>query len=138
MKLIVLDASVAIKWFVEDEAGRAAALRILADIEASAKNYVVPELFFCEMVAVLCRLSKDSDKVTHYLNLLENLGFHRIGHGSELLTAAIELSCTQGLSGYDAIYAATAKLISGVWLTADERAHKKMGDKAVSVLLDRA
>jgi predicted nucleic acid-binding protein len=39
------------------------------------------------------------------------------------------------LSGYDAVFAASAALVEGVWLTADEAAIKKLrGQKFIKLL----
>jgi predicted nucleic acid-binding protein len=127
VSLQVLDASVAIKWFVPRETGRAEAMQILDQVRNSPGGFAVPELFFNEMLAVLARLlADDSVSLRSYVDALQDLGFERIGNGRELLASAAELACGYRLTGYDAIYAASAKLIGGLWLTADARAHKKI------------
>ncbi len=129
----VIDASVAIKWFVLEQ-GQEGAFSILESIQNSPKHYAVPELFFNEMLAVLCRIEKDVKKVQRHLYLLENLGFERVGNGSELLALAAQLSIAHHLTGYDAIYAATAKLLGGIWVTADARAHQRISSLGISSL----
>ncbi len=131
----VIDASVAIKWFMAHEKGRDESLKVLAQIEKGPSHFAVPELFFSEMLAVLCRLSKDEEKIKCWMHSLENLGMERIGNGHELLSEAIHLATQFKISGYDAIYAATAKLIRGKWLTADSAAHKRVKDQKLSELL---
>lgn len=127
MSLQIVDASVAIKWFVPDEAGHAEALRILDEVRDDPARFAVPELFFNEMLAVLARLlGDDPASLRGYLDALQDLGFERIGNGRELLARAADLACTHGLTGYDAIYAASAQLVGGHWLTADAKAHKKI------------
>ena len=49
--LQILDASVAIKWFVANEAGRTEAITILDQVRDSPTRFAVPELFFNEMLA---------------------------------------------------------------------------------------
>ncbi len=127
MKLQILDASVAIKWFVVDEAGSSEALEILDQVRDAPSHFAVPELFFNEMLAVLARLvGNDRNALREYLDALQDLGLARIGNGREILSRAAELACRHGLSGYDAVYAATAQLTTGCWLTADIRAHRKI------------
>lgn len=127
MSIQVLDASVAIKWFLADEPGRDEALAFLDQVRDDPVRFVVPELFFNEMLAVLARLlGKDSSALRAYLDALQDLGFERIGNGRELLAAAADLACGFGLTGYDSIYAATAQLVGGEWVTADAKAHKKI------------
>lgn len=127
----VIDASVAIKWFIQ-EPDQGDAFLILEAIQNSPKHFVVPELFFNEMLAVLCRIEKEAKKVQRHLYLLENLGFERVGNGSELLALAAQLSSEHNLTGYDAIYAATAKLLNGLWVTADARAHQRIRSLGIS------
>lgn len=127
MSLQILDASVAIKWFLADEPGREEALAILDDVCDHPTHFAVPELFFNEMLAVLARLVGSNTVELHgYLDALQDLGFERIGNGRELLAAAAELACGYGLTGYDSIYAASARLVGGHWVTADAKAHKRI------------
>lgn len=127
MSLLILDASVAIKWFINNEAGRAEALAILDEVRDHPTRFAVPELFFNEMLAVLARLlGDDSAALRGYLDALQDLGFERIGNGRELLALAADLACKHGLTGYDSIYAASARLVGGHWVTADVRVHKKI------------
>ncbi len=131
MKVTIVDASVAIKWFrADDEPDRAAALRCLERIRDGQTRAIVPELFFCEMLAVLCRLSGSRKKTDEAMLLLEALGLERLAHGRELLCTAAALAHESGVSGYDALYVATATLTGGTWLTADERAVRRLGGHA--------
>lgn len=134
-KLKVIDASVAIKWFVTHEDKTTEALDVLDNIQESPHLYSVPELFYNEMLAAFCRLIHDEKQIKNYIFLLENLGFHRIGNGGELLKTAADIAVKCKLTGYDAIYAASAKLINGVWLTADLKAHKRVANLRISMPL---
>lgn len=135
MKLIkVVDASVALKWFVEEE-GRGAALTVLEEIKTNPTGFVVPELFFNEMLSIFCRLEPNENKVMRYLTLLEELGWERISNGRELLRKATTWAVTYKITGYDAIYVATAILMNGVWLTSDSQAHHKITKHKISQLI---
>lgn len=131
----VLDASVAIKWFVDEEAGHAAAQVVLEHVCSDPSQFVVPELFFSEMLAVLCKLLGGGPRVVEYLEILEDLGLERVGNGRQLLARAATLAKSHDLTGYDATYAATAELVGGSWLTADARAHAKLRGTGLSSLL---
>ena len=133
--MIIVDTSVAIKWFVDDEKNKDRAELILTKIESDPRSFAVPELFFNEMLAVLCKLSKSQTVVITYMSLLSQLGMQRIGNGRELMQDAAILACSLNLSGYDAIFAATAKLLGGKWITADEKAYKKVASKGLAELL---
>lgn len=135
MTLKIIDPSVAVKWFVLEEGEKEAAMHILDRIESSPSDFAVPELFFNEMLSVLCRLLDSPDKVVDYMNALQDLGFHRIGNGRELLAAAAELAKSHSVSGYDAVYAACAKLTGGIWITADQDAHDRLISANLSIPL---
>lgn len=107
----------------------------LDEIQKSPHYFAVPELFFNEMLAVLCMLVKDGQLIKKYINLLENLGFHRLGNGSELLSTAAQISVKYKLTGYDAIYAASSQILQGTWITANIKAHKRIDKLKISMVL---
>ena len=134
--MIVLDASVAIKWFVDDEPLVAEAGEVLGAIEADPTPFIIPELFMNELLAVLCRLpGSRPTQVKEALRLVEALGLKRVGNGHELLSLAADFAGRWNLSGYDAVYAALAESSDAVWLTADVRAAKRIGDSRLARVL---
>ena len=125
--MIVVDASVAIKWFVAKEPLVDEAAQVLDEIGRDPAPYGVPDLFMNELLAVLCRLpGSRSPKVQEALALVEALGMARVGNGHELLALAADFAEQWTLSGYDAVYVALAALSDGVWLTADARAAQRI------------
>ncbi|MBI1860066.1 MAG: type II toxin-antitoxin system VapC family toxin, partial [Deltaproteobacteria bacterium] len=102
MKIQIVDASVAIKWFLPEKNSEAS-LAILKAIENNPTEFAVPELFFNEMLSVFCRLCRSGKEIVDNVHLLEELGLQRIGNGSELLGCAAKLAFDYKLSGYDAI-----------------------------------
>ncbi len=130
----ILDVSVAFKWFVEEEA-RETALALLDRVRDAPKDFAVPELFFNEMLAVFCRVADDPKEIQGYMGILQDLGLARLGNGREVLSEAIHFSKQYHLTGYDAVYVASAKLVGGVWITADEAAHRKIKPLRLSQLL---
>ena len=134
--MIVVDASVAIKWFVAGEPLVEEAERVLGEIQEDPSSYVVPELFMNELLAVLCRLPGSTpSRVKEALTLVEALGMRRIGNGHELLALAAECAGRWKLSGYDALYVALASLVGAQWLTADARAARRIRNSDLVVLL---
>lgn len=132
--MIVLDASVAVKWFVGGEPLVKEASAVLDHVERAPDDFVVPELFMNEVLAVLAKLG-DKARVTEAMMLVEELGIPRVGNGHELLQAAAAVACDWGLSGYDATYVALARLSGAKWLTADARAAKKVRQSSLVMLL---
>jgi len=131
----ILDASVAVKWYAVDEPGRAEALNILEQVQDAPAGFVVPELFFNEMLTVLARLTSSVTALRTHMEGLQGLGFERVGNGRELLSEAAGFVTRHRLSGYDAIYAGCARLTGGIWLTADARAHRRLQKQKISRLI---
>ncbi len=130
--MIVVDASVAIKWFVTGEPLVDEAAQVLDEIGRDPAPYSVPDLFMNELLAVLCRLpGSQPAKVREALSLVEALGMARVGNGHELLALAADFAGQWRLSGYDAVYVALAALSDGVWLTADARAAQRITNSSL-------
>ena len=134
--MIVVDASVAIKWFVTGEPLVEEAVQVLTAIERDPSLYSVPDLFMNELLAVLCRLpGSHPPKVQESLALVEAFGMTRLGSGHELLALAADFAGRWNISGYDAVYVALAALSDGVWLTADARAERRVEHRRLVRLL---
>ena len=136
MTVKIIDASVAIKWFIAGENGKEEALRILDAIKESPRDFAVPELFFNEILSVFCRLLDSPQEIHGYMEIIQELGFMRLGNGRECLATAVEIAKKYNLRGYDAVYAANARLVDGLWLTADKKAHQKISSLNISKCLD--
>src|SRR3990167_5772254 len=109
----IIDASVAIKWFVEED-GREAALEILSRVIDKPQDFCVPELFYFELAHVLNRvLGKLNHTQKHLYENILHLGMHRFPMNPELHFSICEFQAI-GLSGYDAAYVAVAKHVSGI------------------------
>lgn len=137
MSFKIVDASVAVKWFALHEFGRDEAFLVLDQIKKEPEYFAVPDLFYCEMLAVLCKIFADAQEVSHHLEDVLGLGMRLFNTGKTTLSTAAEIAKKYELSGYDAIYAANAKLTGGTWITADERAHRKIQKLQLSRLLIR-
>lgn len=135
MTIRILDTSVAVKWFFEDEPRRERAHRVLNDLVESPTRFAVPDLFFQELAAVLVRKSgQQGDFVTQSLESVFDLGIPTIATGRELMTKAIDFSCQHKVSYYDAVFLSTARMMKGVWLTADEKAGRRLPKDLVVIL----
>lgn len=125
--IAILDASVAIKWFAPDgDVTDAAAVRVLRDVVAHPARFVVPELFFYEMLTVLCRRMRQAADARGAYRRLVRLGLRRVRPDDRLAGRATRLAYQCRLSGYDACYVALAAEFGGVWLTFDKAAHDRV------------
>ncbi len=132
--MYILDASVALRWFLIEEQ-HIHAERVLDALLSFPERFAVPELFSFEILSVLIRLHP------HPLNVYKEgvlpiltSGVLRYPMTESLAEKAIHLS-RKGLTGYDATYAALAQELQGVWLTYDQKAHDLLKDTGLSMNL---
>jgi predicted nucleic acid-binding protein len=129
----VLDASIAVKWFVPDgDANDAVAERVLRDLSSHPSRYIVPELFIHEMLAVLCKRFKQVSDAQRAMDRLTRLGLRRMRADERIMRTAIRLAYQYKLSGYDATYAALAVELPATWLTLDAEAHRRAAAAGIS------
>jgi predicted nucleic acid-binding protein len=130
----VIDASVALRWLLENETHEHADL-ILREIFRSPHYFAVPELFGFEVLSVLMRLHPAPHEAFETaISPVLRSGILRY----PLTDAIIERSlryAESGLTGYDASYAALAEELEGCWLTFDAEAVKKIGTAGLAVNL---
>lgn len=130
----IVDASVAVRWFIEEEA-HVHADEVLKRMVNEPRRFAVPELFPFEVFSVLHRLHPDAIQVFSkaIIPLLQG-GIFRQPMTEELAVKASRL-VRLGLTGYDACYAALAKDLKGLWLTFDHKAHRLLEREKISWLL---
>lgn len=127
----IIDASVAIRWFIEEEI-HANADKVLQRVVDSPGLFAVPELFGFEVFSVLCRIHPEGRRVFLEAVLpILNSGILRQPVSDKLIHKA-GMFVEMGLTGYDACYAALATDLGGCWLTFDKKAHRVIEKKGVS------
>ena len=133
----IVDASVAVRWFLEEEAHDCAD-EVLKKIIEAPRRFVVPELFAFEVYAVLQRLHPKGLQAFRkgIIPLLQSgILRHPMTDG---LAVKANRFVKKGLTGYDACYAALALDLRGCWLTYDKRAHQLIEMEEISCLLSEA
>jgi predicted nucleic acid-binding protein len=117
LKAVVVDASVAIKWFVP-KIHAAAAVRLLQD----NMKLLVPDLIFAEVGSILwkkCRLKELTlDTASAILNDFTRLPFNSY-ESESLLDVAWKIATTYQCTVYDSLYVALAQMESCLLATAD-------------------
>jgi predicted nucleic acid-binding protein len=134
--LVVLDASVALKWFLrlrDDEADTGRALAILAGVNEASIQMVQPVHFFPEVASVLAR-EKPEEAQDDLLDLLEIE--HRTLDTPNILATALDLAIRYRHHLFDTLYHAVALHTPGAALiTADQRYYEKTKDEGRIALL---
>jgi len=130
----VIDASVAVRWYLLDEA-HVHADAVLSRVIEEPELFAVPELFFFEVLAVLGRTHPKPAQVYEeaFLPVLEGGVFRH-----PMTAALAQHACKflpAGLTGYDACYAGLAAELGARWITFDRRAHELIKAQGVSAYL---
>ena len=130
----IIDASLAIRWFIDEEA-HGHADEVLEKVIDSPERFAVPELFAFEVFSVLQRIHPNGLEAFRkgIMPLLQG------GILRQPMTEGLALIADRfvklGLTGYDACYAALARELKGIWLTFDRKAHTLIQKEKVSCLL---
>ena len=131
----VLDPSVALRWFIEDEA-HPHADAVLESVINAPETFAVPELFAFEIYAVLQRVHPEGLRVfTDGMAPLLESGILRHPMTVQLARMADRFT-EMGLTGSDACYAALASDLKGKWLTFDKKAHRLLKQVNLTVLIE--
>ena len=130
----VIDASVALRWLLEEEAHSHADM-VLEKIVYDPDSFAVPELFAFEVFSVLHRLHPNGLQAFKMgiIPILQ-LGIFRQPMTKRLAVKA-NYFAELGLTGYDACYAALAQDLSGIWLTFDKKAHRLIKKEKTSCFI---
>ena len=126
MSLLVLDASVAAKWFLP-RAGEPLTKEALALLDRYAKGdieFEVPDLFWAEFANILwkcVRMGRLSEKsAADALTSMMEGSFPTTGE-RELAEPAFAIAVATGRTIYDSMYVALAVQKDAAFITADER-----------------
>ena len=121
MSDLVLDASLALQWFLEDEAGRGYGLSVLASL--STKRAVVPMLWFYEvgngLLMAYRRKRITFDQIDGFLTRLKALPIDTAEQLPAELLELPALAQKYGLTNYDAAYLALAMRLNLPLATTD-------------------
>ena len=134
--LFVLDASVMVKWFSEEEyTDRALKLRDAFSI--GEIELVVPDLMLYEVSNAL-RYNPDFDEtdVSEAVGTLYDIGISIIVPNRDVINSALNLAYEHKITVYDAYYVALAKEINFKLITADRKLYLKIKDLKIVKYID--
>jgi predicted nucleic acid-binding protein len=126
VSLIVLDASVAVKWFLPEKVETLAteALALLSRHTESEIHIIVPDLFWVEFASVLWKAIRrgnfpkaSADAALATITQYNFPTFPTV----KLLSKAFEIATTYERTVYDSLYVALAVQTNSQLITADER-----------------
>jgi predicted nucleic acid-binding protein len=132
----VLDAFLALQWFLEDEADRKYSLAVLASL--SEKRALVPLLWFYEvgnglLIMAYRRKRIALDQIDRFLVRLKALPIQAAQQTPAEILELPALAQVRGLTNYDAAYLAVAKRFSLPLATTDKDLRNAAAFVGVSV-----
>jgi len=131
----VIDASVALRWYIEEERNERAD-QVLRRLVRDPGDFAVPELFGYEVFSALFRIHpKPQETFEKGIIPILHSGLLRYPLTDGIAGRAARFVAL-GLTGYDAMYVATAEELGAVWLTFDEKAHALIQPERLSACLD--
>jgi predicted nucleic acid-binding protein len=126
--ILVVDASVAVKWFVEEE-GRADAMALLRCKAEADIALVIPDLFFAEFANVLwkkCRKGEvGGQQAAQAISCVYRI-FNQVVKSADLIDRAFQWSEKLDHSVYDCLYLACAEAHDSKYVSADEHFVRKL------------
>jgi len=124
--VIVLDASVVLKWVLRDEPGAPDALDLRSQHLGGVEPVAVPELLFYEVANAMVqsrRLTKD--QADQAWDDLVQLGLVSYALRSQGMRRAMELARAARMTVHDAVYIALAEALQCDLVTADLKLARK-------------
>jgi len=127
-KKVVTDASVIVKWFVEEEYSREA--RLLREAYAAGTvDIAVPSLLPFEVLNTLKYSGGfGEEELKEVSTVLDDFQFTTYELTEELARNSIEIAMRKGVTIYDASYVALAKLLKTTAYTADTKLIRKINN----------
>jgi len=120
--MIVLDASVILKWVLPDETDSPAALAYLNQHIEGTNPIAVPELLFYEIAnALATKTSLLSADIIERFTLIVGAELESYHLNIDTFSEAIQMSKRFKISLYDSSYIALAQLLGCDMITADSR-----------------
>lgn len=133
---LVLDSSVIIKWFCQEE-GTDIALGIREDFIEGTKTITTPDLSMYEIANAL-RYNKTitKEEIEEAVNSLIDLGINIIVPTKNVMKSAIDIAFDANITLYDAFFVALAKELGFSLVTADKSLFEKIKKFKFVVLLE--
>ncbi len=134
--MIVLDASVVLKWIFADEDGGERAERFKKAHVSGQEVIAVPDLLFYEIGNVLATKTRlPGASVAEAFSLLWDFGLERFDLGLDEFQSSLALSRKHKITLYDAAYVELSRRLTCPFVTADRKLYEKIKSiKSVELL----
>ncbi len=129
--MVVVDASVVLRWFVQQD-GHEQAAHWLHRFVTDPALLIAPDLLRFEVHGALARLTpkRDPSWARRSFQRFDRIGIRMVSTDAKLFDRALALSAELRIGGYDAVYVAHAEALGVPWLTADRRVLRRLAKDA--------
>ena len=125
--MIVLDASVVLKWIFDDEDGSERAARVKYAHVTGHEIVAVPDLLFYEIGNVLTTQTRLTEAaIAEAFALLWKFSLERFDLGLEEFESGLALSRKYKMTLYDAAYVELSRRLKCPFVTADRKLYEKV------------
>jgi predicted nucleic acid-binding protein len=125
--MIVLDASVVLKWLFDDEEGAEQASGLKDAHVAGHEIVAVPDLLFYEIGNVLTTKTRLPEAaITEAFSLLWEFSLERFDLGLEEFQGSLALAGKYKITLYDAAYIELSRRLKCSFVTADKKLYEKV------------
>jgi predicted nucleic acid-binding protein len=119
--MVVIDASVWIAWFKEDDKFLEQADQIIQSVLSKRERICLPAIAFTEVAGVIKRISKDNNAARRAVLVMKDAEPEVFVHFDKLEPVATEIAIKYGTKGADAYYLAVAEITKSHLYTFDKQ-----------------
>lgn len=128
-QVLIIDASVAVKWYVKEQM-RDKALKLRDDYISERIDLQAPSLILYEVGnAIRYHPGSTGVECAEAVRGLRMLGLTIHELDENLIDIASNLAFSKKITFYDAVYVALAKNLQGTFITADEELLRQLGEE---------
>jgi len=137
-KSVVIDSSIALKWYLKDEDGSEKALELLYDFAGGILELLAPDLIYHELLNGLIVAHRrgriESNELENAIEGFVELGIS-LAETASFYKRTLYFAEAFKRSAYDAAYLCLSEARQVPYLTADKRLFNAVQDKIKSVIL---
>lgn len=122
-KTLVVDASVMVKWFINEE-NSDKAFGLKDSLIKKEVALIAPDLIISEVLNTLRYKKRNENELLHANKNLWGLNLGLMGINNEIMLKAIENSIKYDITIYDSLYVTIAQLHGIALITADKKLYR--------------
>ena len=134
MEKIVVDSSIVVKWFIEEEKSKEAR-QLLKKHEDELITLYAPDIIILEVLnALFFKAGFPKDQLIGTLNKLYNVELHLISIQQKLSQKTLGIVIREEITFYDGLFIALAQELDCYLITNDKKHHRKKMYKKIRYL----